>query len=313
MNEATTGRRNAEGQLQEIIQEYTGHYQKTQDERSKLLAQWESFSRWCEAYLAEYRLAYLYWNGRTEKRFVVPKLVKALPIALILAYLLFFAGCKTVEAESSFNLLLLCDRSSSASEFSCTAETIQKAGALWIKRADEEGGGIFEAYLIDNGFDSTTLIFSISYPNRFPSPVTRNKKAWKDDFFRRLSEETKKLPTSRGSGIVEAIYRASLRIPDKEKTLFYIASDMREVNALFNFEKKVLSLQEFRQWLESKRIRPKFRDSTQIIICGLHPYTPSDTSRMTTENYERLLHLWLGVFEKWGLKPQISETCNFKY
>lgn len=230
--------------------------------------------------------------------------------ATVLAVSLSLFGSQKAFAEGSFNLLTLCDRSCSAGEFSCTPDAIKEAGRLWLEKADEAGGGVFELFLIDKGFDSTNIFLSQSYPERFPGPVTAHKKKWKNDFMQRLSEQTKNLPADKGSAIIEAIYRSSLKIPAEGETVIYIMSDMREVNEVFNFERQVPSEKTFSRWLDVKAIKPKFKGTTRFVVCGLHPYTPSDTSRMTTENYARLLKLWQAVFRKWGIEATIKEACG---
>ena len=76
------------------------------------------------------------------------------------------------------------------------------------------------------------------------------------------------------------------------------------------FEKKVPSEKEFFTWLKAHSIEPDFTQSTMVSICGVHPYSPNQTSPMTTENYERLLKLWNAVFQRWGKEITISETCT---
>ncbi len=315
IEEKTNLRQREVDKLQKIITEYSAHYQNVEINKEKIKTEWEQFSRWLEARLAEYRLAYAFWKARQNKLVTIPRLAKELPTAMIVAIILVLfslVGCRSSYAEEGFNITLLCDRSSSGSEFSCLQQIIQKASDLWLRKADEHGGGTFEIHLIGKGFDNADVLFSEKYPERFSGPVSVNKKKWRDNFRKKLSEKTSALPTDKGSAIAEGIFRSSLRMPENGKTLLIIASDMRQVSDNLNFEKKVPSFEEFMRWLDSKGIRPKFQNSARIAVCGVHPYTPSNTSKMKTETYVRLTSLWHRVFEKWGIKASISETCDFR-
>jgi hypothetical protein len=206
-------------------------------------------------------------------------------------------------------MMVLCDRSSSANGYSCTPENIEAAGRMWVQKADEAGGGKFEIFLIDSGFDATPVIFSDAYPAWFPGPITSHKNKWRVEFLHKLKGVH--LPTNRGSAIAEAICRCSLRIPRDGETVVYVMSDMREVNDTFNLEKQVPIESEFICWLEANAIMPKFSGSTRVVVCGMHPYSPDGTSIMTAKNYNKLLTLWQAVFRKWGVRATVSEECDF--
>ncbi|MHB8174776.1 MAG: hypothetical protein ACYDFU_10010, partial [Nitrospirota bacterium] len=109
---------------------------------------------------------------------------------------------------------------------------------------------------------------------------------------------------------IEAIYRSTLRLHDGETTIF-VLSDMREVNETFNFERRPPSESAFLNWITANDIKPVFKGPTKIIVCGLHPYAPGNTSPMTIRNYDRLLKLWQAVFKKWGVRATISENYDF--
>jgi hypothetical protein len=314
LQEATQERQGSQNQLNQLINEYVTNYQQAIEEKERLRADWEKHARYVEAYLAEMRLAFLFWQGWRSKRMMIPQPVKRvlkITALLWLSFVLVLSSYTYAKADGiSFNLLAVCDRSSSADEFSCTPETIEHAARLWLRKADDAGGGTFELFIIDKGFDSTTILFSATYPERFPGPVTANKKKWRMAIFQRLYQATKTLPTNKGSAIIEAIYRSSLRIPHDGQTLVLVMSDMREVNEAFNFERHVPSEREFMRWLDRSAIKPVFKSSTTIIVCGAHPYTPDQTTRMTIENYDRQLKLWRSVFTQWGVKATISEACS---
>jgi len=300
-------------ELENISNQYSVNYQRSKAEERSFREKWEIKLRGIEAYLAATKIACNFWENWQKRQLRLTKLLKLLSIALPLLALLLFSlfGCRTVEAQTGFNLFIICDRSSSANEFACSKENIQEAVHVWVERADEAGGGIFEVHIIGNSFDSTQLLISESYPNRFPGPVSINKKAWRDAFFQKVSEKTSSLSNNMGSAIVEAIYRCWLRIPDIGKTLLVVASDMREVNESYNFERRVPSPEEFAQWLDSKGITPNFPSSTEMRIFGVHPHTPEGTAVMTPENYGKLIKLWQAISEKWAVKTRISELWDF--
>ncbi len=309
LNEANSERQRSLNELDKITKEYVKHYERALSKKERLETAWERHARYVEGYLADLKFAFLFWKGWQSIKTSVSKPVKALiKIATLLSIFILFAY--PAYADDRFNILVVCDRSSSAQEFSCSSESLEDAGRFWTERADQAGGGSFEVFLVDRGFDTTSVLFSESYPPRFPGPVTVNKKKWKNKFLQNLSEKTPSLPVNKGSAIVEAVHRASLRIPDEGETLIYVLSDMREVNKSFNFERQVPSEREFLNWLDRKAIKPKFKDSTKLVACGVHPYTPDNTGKMTTQNYEQLLRLWQAAFDKWGVRASISEVCQ---
>jgi|GEM_PF-2847050 len=308
-------RREAQERYEEILDQFSVPYQDEQIRKERFVNDWELHRRRMEARLSELRLAYRFWEGWRTKGLAVPEDLKryvgiGVAVLFALIFSLLLLGRDTAHADDSFNLLALCDRSSSAGEYSCTPKTIDEAARIWIDKAGDAGSGTFELFLIDKGFDSTVVLFLETYPDKFSGPVSAHKKKWKKDFLERLGAATKDLPVNRGSAISEAIYRISLRTPNKGRTLIYLMSDMREVTEAFNFERKVPAEREFLHWLRVKAIWPKFNTSTELIACGLHPYSPDSTSRMTTRNYDQLIKLWNRVFTNWGLKASLNEACG---
>ncbi|MBI5847204.1 MAG: hypothetical protein HZB31_04520 [Nitrospirae bacterium] len=315
IEEANQARTQSLERIDQLTNEYVTHYQKALMQREQSKRDWEAHQRHVEAYVSQMRYFYNFWTGWNARGMTMPKLLKSglQATALILLVLIVtLSSCHKAHAEDQFNLLAVCDRSSSAGGISCTADALNNAGTYWIRKADDAGGGIFELFLIDQGFDTAIILFSAEYPEKFPGPVSSHKKKWRNDFIQRLTDVTKSLPTNKGSAVVEAIYRASIRMPDRGENLLYILSDMRQQNKDFNFEKTVPTDKEFLRWLDKSSIKPAFKASTSIIACGIHPYTPDQTSRMTTNNYDRLLKLWRAVFTQWGVKATITEACSLK-
>lgn len=302
--------------IEKITEEYVAHYQQSLTNRDISKTAWESHRRFVEGYLADTRLAYDFWTGWRQRAANIPKPARRLiqiAGALLIGLAMLVAMSHVAQAETAANFIVLCDRSSSASEFACTPTTIGALGRLWLKQADETEGGSFELFLIDRDFDSTSLLFSIAYPDHFPGPVTAHKKKWQTDFIRSLSEKTLDMPHDTGSAVVEAIFRSSLRIPKKGETTIVILSDMRELtgDGVFNFERRVPTEKEFSRWLRNRGIRPDFGNATRIIACGVHPATPSGTSKMTSQNYNQLISLWQTIFKEWRVEASISEACDF--
>ncbi|MCL4873537.1 hypothetical protein KJ039_05605 [bacterium] len=299
---------NAEKEFDRLIDEYVRHYQKDQRDKERQKAEWEKYARYTENYLAELHIAYRFWSGwrRPKTNQGQSPGSKYLPAVLI-----FISLVGITQPAQAFNLIAICDRSSSAGEYACSKENLEKSGRHWIEQAEDAEGGSFELVIIDTGFDSTEIAFSERYPERFPGPVSLNKRKWTGQFMEKLANMSNSLPENKGSAIAEAIYRASLRIPQSGTARVYILSDMRQVNETFNFERRVPGKAEFIKWLHLKTIKPKFPPGTSLTACGLHPYTPGNTSRMTTESYGRLVDLWAEVFTKWGVKAELSEVCSF--
>ncbi|WKZ32786.1 MAG: hypothetical protein QY316_12900 [Thermodesulfobacteriota bacterium] len=302
---------NSEREFDRLIDEYVRHYQKDQRDKEMQKAEWEKYARYTENYLAELHIAYRFWSGWRRSKINQGQSPGSKYLPAVLAFISLVGIAQPAQASEDFNLIAICDRSSSAGEYACSKGNLEKAGRLWVEQAGDTEGGSFELVIIDTGFDSAEIAFYERYPARFPGPVTLNKRRWVDQFMDKLDKKAGGLPKNKGSAIAEALYRASLRIPQGGTTRIYILSDMRQVDGIFNFEKRVPGKAEFMRWLESKLIKPKFPPGTRLTVCGLHPYTLGNTSRMTTENYERVVDLWTEVFSKWGIKAEISEVCSF--
>ena len=299
--------------LNEIIQDYSDHYKKHIADRIKLRNDWQDHVRHVEARLAETRMAYKFWEGRKSN--AIPNVIKvaALVIGLLLiAITISLISSRSAHAaENNVSMIIDCDLSSSASEYCCTNKKLSEAGKLWMGKADDTGGGEFQVVVVGDSFDTAKVIFSKKFPRYFPGPVIANRRAWETEFIQSL--DSIKLPNlNDSSAIAEAIFRSSLLIPNDGKTYIVVLSDMREVNQSFNFERHVPTPTKFINWLDVNDIRPKFNNSTRIVVCGVHPYAPPGSSPMTAKDYSRLIELWRAVFRHWGVKATISEMCNFE-
>ncbi|MDA8088368.1 MAG: hypothetical protein M0Z75_16930 [Nitrospiraceae bacterium] len=300
--------------LNEIVQEYSDHYKKHIADRIKLRNDWQDHARRVEAELAEARMAYKYWER--QKTNTIPNVVKV--AAVLLGLLLIAIAISLVSsrsahaAENRVNMTVICDKSSSSDEISCTNKRLNEAGKLWMGKADDAGGGEFQVVVVGDSFDTAKVIFSKKFPMYFPGPVIANRRAWETEFIQSL--DAIKLPQlNDSSAIAEAIFRSSLLIPNDGKTYIVVLSDLREVNPQYNFEKHIPTPTEFIHWLDANDIRPRFSSSVQLIACGCHPYDPNaDTSPMTPKNYVQLIELWQAVFRHWGVKATISEMCNYE-
>ncbi|MHB8172958.1 MAG: hypothetical protein ACYDFU_00665 [Nitrospirota bacterium] len=299
--------------LNNIIQEYSDHYQKHIAERIKLRNNWQDHVRYVDAQLAEARTAYKFWER--HKSNTMPNVVKVVAVVLgllLIAVAISLLGSRSAHAaENKVNMTIVCDRSSSASEYCCTNKRLREAGKIWMEKADDAGGGNFQIILIGDSFDDAKVIFSKKFPRQFPGPVISNRRKWEREFIQKL--DSIKLPNLKNSsGIAEAIFRSSLLNPKDGKTYIVVLSDLREVNSSYNFEKKVPPANEFIAWLDANSIRPRFGGSVQLLACGVHPYSPPGTSPMTPQDYTRLITLWQATFQHWGVKATISEMCNFE-
>ncbi|WP_420266607.1 hypothetical protein [Candidatus Magnetominusculus dajiuhuensis] len=309
-------RRQAVNRRDSLVELYRRPFQQKQRERDRNISQWQIYLRRVEAKLNEHRLAYLIWQGLNRRTTgnrnpLLRPLFIGSTILFLIFFLLFGFG---YASASSFNLIAVCDRSTSADEYSCNEKNLSDAADYWRQKADDaDGGGIFEVVLIDSNLQTSIILFTEKYPDRFPGPVSANKRKWRTEFCARIEMLTKNLPTRKGSAISAAIFRASLRMPADGETLLLLLTDLREVDLKkFDFEWQPPTPKEFLKWLEANAIKPKFPRNTSVIVCGVHPYKPSkDTSPVTTDNYAKTINVWNAVFEKWGLKATITEACSF--
>ena len=117
LNEANRRRTETLRELEQFTQEYVTHYQQALRKRESLKAAWEAHGRYVEAYLAELRLSYRFWEGWRSRGMTLPKPVKRLiqiTAALLLAFIfsLLVIGGRIAHAEDGFNMMIVCDRSS---------------------------------------------------------------------------------------------------------------------------------------------------------------------------------------------------------
>src|SRR2546426_445489 len=196
------------------------------------------------------------------------------------------AGAHAHE-DSQVHAILLCDRSSSAAEFSCSANTVLGAGRWW---ADEAAlGGTFELWLIGGGIDIPRLV-SETYPEDFRPPVSESKRAWRHAFEARLGGTGGTLPTNTGSAIAEALWRVSRRLNEasRGRKVLILASDLRQVTpGAWDFERHVPRPAEFLAWLGRMDLSLELRADVQLMVCGVHSETPGRTSRATAVSYNR--------------------------
>src|SRR5207237_2051663 len=98
--------------------------------------------------------------------------------SLLVLVVLAASACAGAHAHENARVhaILLCDRSSSAAEYSCSANTVLGAGRWW---ADEAAlGGTFEVWVIGDGIDIPRLVAE-TYPDHFRPPVSESKRAWR--------------------------------------------------------------------------------------------------------------------------------------
>src|SRR2546430_13243644 len=262
-----------------------------------------------EASPAEHRLASLARLARAKApRAEATALVKT--ASLLMLVVLAAGACAGAHAheDSQVHAILLCDRSSSAAEFSCSANTVLGAGRWW---ADEAAlGGTFEVWLIGDGIDIPRLVTE-SYPDRFRPPVSQSKRAWRDAFEARLGRNGGTLPTNTGSAIAEALWRVSRRLNEagRGRKVLILASDLRQVTpGAWDFERHVPRPAEFISWLRRMDLMLELRAGVELTVCGFHSETPTGTSR-STASYHRTRALWEQVFTAWGVKARIGEDC----
>ena len=156
---------------------------------ARLKAGWQAeYELWRTRAVADLEVVYLWVDGIYVKAGLEKD--KAAMLVVLAA-----GACARAHAheDSQVHAILLCDRSSSAAEFSCSANTVIGAGRWW---ADEAGlGGSFEVWLIGAGIDIPRLT-SETYPEHFRPPVSESKRAWRHAFEARLGGEGGTLPTN---------------------------------------------------------------------------------------------------------------------
>jgi hypothetical protein len=300
----------AEGELATVVAEYTMEYMLARAVEARVRNAWLRWLQATEASLAEYRLAYLGRSARTRgPRADAASIVKAASLLLLIN--LAAASCAEVRGHEHVpvHAILLCDRSSSAAELSCSANTVLGAGRWWADEATL--GGTFEVWLVGDGIDIPRLV-SETYPEHFRPPVSESKRAWRQAFEGRLGGKSGTLPTNTGSAIAEAFWRVSRRLNEAGpgRKVLILASDLRQVTpGRWDFERRIPRTEEFLVWLRESDLTPDFGARVELVVCGFHSSTPAGTSLSTAVTYRRTRALWQDVFTAWGVKARIEEDC----
>ena len=300
----------AERELAAVVAEYRKDYMEARAVEARVRHAWLRWLQATEASLAEHRLAYLARLPRAKvPRAEATALLKT--ASLLMLVVLATGACARAHAheDSQVHAILLCDRSSSAAEFSCSANTVLGAGRSW---ADEAAlGGTFEVWLIGDGIDIPRLV-SETYPEHFRPPVSESKRAWRHAFEARLGAKGGTLPTNTGSAIAEALWRVSRRLNEagRGRKVLILASDLRQVTpGAWDFERHVPQPAEFLGWLRRMDLMLEIRAGVELTVCGFHSETPAGTSRSTAASYHRTRALWEEVFKTWGVTARIGEDC----
>lgn len=300
----------AERELAAVVAEYRKDYMEARAVEARVRNAWLRWLQATEASLAEHRLAYLARLARSKvPRAETTALVKT--ASLLVLMVLATAACAGVHDHEAAQVhaILLCDRSSSAAEYSCSANTVLGAGRWWADEATL--GGTFEVWVIGEGIDIPRLVAE-TYPEHFRPPVSESKRAWRHTFETRLGEQSAALPTNRGSAIAEALWRVSRRLNEAGpgRKVLILASDLRQVTpGAWDFERRVPRPAEFLAWLGRMDLSLELRADVELMVCGVHSETPAQTSPATAVSYYRTRALWQQVFTAWGVKARIGEDC----
>ncbi len=295
-----------EREIESDIREFENAHRAEESRKETEARQSDAFAKRLLARLATFRFGYL-MGERTKK---APALKPVLVASIIIPLLFLLFGCGYYSNRGGADCEVITDQSTSVGSNHINSAELAEIGTAWVHDAERMGGGRFEILLVGHSFDDVPVLFSQDYPTRFPAPISEHKAEWGRQFIARLSGVADSLPQNGGSAIAEAIYRASLRIPDKGETAIFVYSDLREVNKRFDLERSVPTYTEFADWLKEDGITPMFPKNTRLQVIGVHPYSGPNTSRLTAQNYDRTIRLWDQVFRSWNVKASISETLN---
>ena len=295
-----------EREIESDIREFETAHRAEESRKETEAQQSDAFAKRLLARLATFRFGYL-MGERTKK---APALKPVLVASIIIPLLFLLFGCGYYANRGGADCEVITDQSTSVGSYHINSAELAEIGTAWVYDAERMGGGRFEILLVGHSFDDVPVLFSQDYPRRFPAPISESKAEWARQFIARLSALADSLPQTGGSAIAEAIYRASLRIPDKGKNTIFVYSDLREVNRRFDLERNVPTFAEFADWLKGDGISPVFPKDTRLQVIGVHPYSGPNTSRLTAQNYDKTIRLWEQVFKSWKVKATISEALN---
>jgi hypothetical protein len=209
---------------------------------------------------------------------------------------------------------VVCDRSDTSAELSCTKDRIAGALEAWAEKAVLSHKGMFKVLIIGRDIADVEEFFKISAPlaKDIKAPLKKGRDRWKTDALAQL--DAKLLPNKVGaaSAIVDTIYAASFQLAGLpgEKHLTVI-SDFREYSLghHLDFEHKVPAPEEFVQFLKTLA-RPPDLLNVNVVACGFHVAAPAG-GRLDTSALLKVRAAWEAAFKFWGVKTSIPEECAF--
>jgi len=232
--------------------------------------------------------------------------------ALTLGAVLLSAGCGG-DRDGAVNKTVLCDRSTSGAGLACEAEVLRRAADLWFTEVRRYGRGRFEIALIGQDIGDVPVVLSREYPRRFDAPVSQSQEHWRQSLLAAVDSVAARMDSTRGSAIVEAVFRITLRFPTGPnlKNRLVLATDLRQVTPRkWNFERSVPEFSEFAAWIHDAGLDPQFGVLTEIVVCGFHMATPRGTSQMTAKAYRELEALWARLLGQWAPTFKVEEDCS---
>jgi len=240
---------------------------------------------------------------------------KAAVVASVIAMVLLFLGFASCTRPRDLDVVLLCDRSTSAQAVACNEELIQNVGESWIEQMQNRDNGSFAVDLVGDSLEIYPL-FSEQYPDfaNSPEPLTKAMARYRKDMLARLSEKIRSMPESGGSNLFSALFVASRLLADKTgERKIILASDLRNVSEGINMEKaENLQPDRILATLEKQGLTPRL-GGIDVIVCGFKANFANapETTPPSAASITDIETIWTKLLVKWGAKRvRIYAECN---
>ena len=206
------------------------------------------------------------------------------------------------------HLVAVCDISNSGVGLACTPQLLRAALHSWSLRAACAPGSTFSVVVVGHSRDTAIDAFSSVVRNAPCGEVLAELLVDEPRVERALGNGKLR----GGSAIAEAIHRATTRLAGRTgMRSLLVASDLREVNSRYNFEKAVPSdPSAFASWLRAQSLQIDF-SGVEVLVCGVHGNRGPSSSAFTASLARDLDAAWATVFREMGAgAPRFFPECR---
>lgn len=203
---------------------------------------------------------------------------------------------------------VVCDRSSSGRNLTCTEAALQKAYDFWMDRSLRRGRGRFTVYLVGSSRDMTERPFTASVPDTSPGEQAVSLVAARTE----LEGILERVQDPNASGIIEALHVAAAELADEPReAVLIIMSDLRQYTpGVWNFERSVPAPDSFARWIDQHHLRPNL-EGVSVVVCGYHHLRAPGARPFDGALAARVRDTWQAILTDFGARElRILAACD---